>query len=54
MEKFIPCRSGIDIGKGFNTLTGEARGVAVGGEITEATTPGQTVKSDSRIVESQE
>jgi hypothetical protein len=54
MEKFIPCRSGIDIGKGFNTLTGEARGVAVGGEISEASTPGQTVKSDSRIVESQE
>jgi hypothetical protein len=54
MEKFIPCRSGIDIGKGFNTLTGEARGVAVGGNISEATTPGQTVKSDARIVESQE
>ena len=54
MEKFIPCRPGIDVGRGFNTLTGEVRGVAVTGAVGDATTSGQTVKADAKIVESQE
>jgi len=54
MERFIPARPGIDIGVGFNTLTGEVRGAAVGGDITEATAGGMVVTADASLVESQE
>jgi hypothetical protein len=37
MEKFIPARPGIDVGLCFNTMNGEVRGLAVGGNIREAT-----------------
>jgi hypothetical protein len=54
MERFIPARPGIDIGSGFNVLTGEVRGIAVGGDIGVATSSGQVVKSEATVVESQE
>ena len=41
MERFIPVRQGIDIGSGFNVLSGEVRGVAVGGQIDVGTFSGQ-------------
>jgi hypothetical protein len=54
MERFIPCRPGIDLGYGFNTLTGEVRGVSVGGEIAESTLSGQVASADAKVIESQE
>jgi len=54
MEKFIPARPGIDLGLGFNTLNGEARGVAVDGEIRESSLSGQEVGAEAKVVESQE
>lgn len=54
MERFIPARPGIDIGSGFNTLTGEVRGNAVAGNITMATNTGQIVTSKAQVVETQE
>lgn len=54
MERFIPARPGIEIGSGFNTLTGEVRGTSVVGEIGMATASGQVVTADAMVVESQE
>jgi hypothetical protein len=54
VEKFIPIRPGIDLGSGFNSLTGEVRGVAVGGAIADATDSGQKVKANVTVIESQE
>ena len=54
MEKFIPARPGIDIGSGFNTLTGEVRGTAVGGTVSTALASGQTVSANAMVVESQQ
>lgn len=54
MERFIPARPGIEIGSGFNTLTGEVRGTAVGGDIGTAMATGQVVTANAMVVESQE
>jgi len=54
MERFIPFRPGLDAGTGFNSLTGEARGFSVEGQVTTSLMTGQTVFARARVVESQE
>ncbi|PGY11064.1 PASTA domain-containing protein [Bacillus sp. AFS031507] len=54
MQKFIPYRPGMELGRGFNTLTGEARGNVVTGDINPSENQGQKVISTATIVNSQE
>lgn len=54
MQQFIPYRPGIELGRGFNTLTGEVRGQAVNGDIKTSENNGQQVVATATIVDSQE
>lgn len=53
MEKFIAARDGIDLGMGFNTLTGEVRGLGAIGEASEAGAGGQKVVANARMIETE-
>jgi hypothetical protein len=54
MEKFIPFRPGLELGRGFNILIGDARGVAVHGAVVDSIMSGQVVQSNATIIESQQ